>query len=64
MANIDYKAVIADLPGQQLISARMLTFRDVISSDGSAKLSTSDPVESDLFSRYLVEGAVGCTFYQ
>jgi meckelin len=60
----DYDAIISDLPGQQLISARSLTFRDVISSDGSAKLSTSDPVESDLFGRYLVEGAVGCTFNQ
>lgn len=64
VSNTDYNEVTASLPGQQLISARSLTFRDVVSSDGSAKLSTSDPVESDLFGRYLVESAVGCTFYQ
>ena len=64
MTKADYDAVIAEIPGQQLIRARSLTFRDVISSDGSATLSTSDPVESDLFSRYLVEGAVGCRYNQ
>lgn len=64
VTKVDYDAVLADIPGQQLISARSLTFRDVISSDGSATLTTSSPVESDLFSRYLVEGAVGCRFNQ
>jgi hypothetical protein len=58
----DYDAVAANIPGEQLLLAKSVTFRDVISSDGSATLSTRSPITSDLFSRYLVEGAVGCRF--
>lgn len=62
MTQADYDAVAAEIPGEQILLAKSITFRDVISSDGSATLSTSSPIASDLFSRYLVEGAVGCKF--